>query len=69
MYRHHHWPAHGVENETAKRQTSGLAGLVVILLLLVGGLFLVRQLRETSVIQDCLMTGRSNCDVLLSRQR
>jgi len=46
-----------------------LAGLVVILLLLVGGLFLVRQLRETSVIQDCLMTGRSNCDVLLSRQR
>jgi hypothetical protein len=39
---------------------------VVILLLLVGGLFLVQQLRSASMIQDCLMAGRRNCDVLVT---
>ncbi len=64
MYRHHHWVQEDAEAETAKRQTGGLVGIVVILMLLVGGLFLVQQLRRASVIQDCVMAGRTNCDVL-----
>jgi hypothetical protein len=65
LYRHHHWPAHR-DDETVKRQTGGLVGLIVVLLLLVGGLFLVQQLRSASLIQDCLLAGRSNCDALVT---
>lgn len=64
MYRHHHWLDDNAEIEAANRQTSGLVGIVVILLLLVGGLFLVQQLRHASLIQDCVMAGRTNCDVI-----
>jgi hypothetical protein len=38
-----------------------LIGLLVCLLLVLGGLFLVYALRDTSQLQDCLMQGRSNC--------
>jgi hypothetical protein len=40
--------------------------VVIILVLLVGGLFLVHQLRRSSMIEDCLMAGRRNCDALLT---
>jgi hypothetical protein len=38
-----------------------LIGLLVCLLLVLGGLFLVYALRDTSNLQDCVMQGRSNC--------
>jgi hypothetical protein len=38
-----------------------LVGLLVCLLLVLGGLFLVYALRDTSQMQDCVMQGRSNC--------
>jgi hypothetical protein len=38
-----------------------LIGLLVCLLLVLGGLFLVYALRDTSQMQDCVMQGRSNC--------
>jgi hypothetical protein len=38
----------------------------VVLLLLVGGLFLVQQLRAASMVEDCLLAGRRNCDVLVT---
>ena len=38
-----------------------LIGLLVCVLLVLGGLFLVYALRDTSQLQDCLMQGRSNC--------
>jgi hypothetical protein len=65
MYRYHHWLDDKSDDETAQRQTGGLAGLAVVLLLLVTSLFLVQQLRAASMLQDCLMSGRRNCDVLL----
>jgi hypothetical protein len=38
-----------------------LAGLVIILLLVAGGLLLTRVLRGMSQLQDCALSGRSNC--------
>ena len=65
MYRHHHWLDDDAEGKIAQRQTEGLVGIVVVLLLLVGGLFLVQQLRSAAMLQDCLMSGRRNCDVVV----
>jgi hypothetical protein len=50
----------------AARQTAGLVGIAIILLLLIAGLFLVRQLRASATIEDCLMAGRGNCDALVT---
>jgi hypothetical protein len=52
----------------AERQTASLAGVAVTLLLLVVGLFLVRELHASSTIEDCLMAGRTNCDWLVQAQ-
>jgi hypothetical protein len=57
------------DDETAKRQTGGLVGLIVVLLLLIGGLFLVQQLRSASAVQDCFLAGRGNCDTLVTGSR
>ena len=51
--------------DAANRQTVSLAGVAITLLLLVIGLFLVRQLHSKSMIEDCLMAGRSQCDWLV----
>ena len=67
MYRHHHWLDEDAEDKIAQRQTEGLVGIAIVLLLLVGGLFLVQQLRGAAMLQDCLMSGRHNCDVVVTR--
>jgi hypothetical protein len=36
-------------------------GVVVVIVLVVGGLFLVHELQNMSRIQDCAMSGRTNC--------
>lgn len=38
-----------------------MIGLIIVLLLVVGGLFLVHVLHHMSQIQDCAMSGRTNC--------
>ena len=43
------------------RRTSATMGLIVILVLAIAGVILVRELREKSRIEDCLMQGRRNC--------
>ena len=45
----------------ADRQTASLAGLAVALLLIVVGLFLVRQLHAHAALEECLLTGRPGC--------
>ena len=45
----------------ARRRRAALAGLVFILLLVLGGLYLAHELRGVSQLQDCVMSGRSNC--------
>ncbi|HEY0420705.1 MAG TPA: hypothetical protein VGC80_14405 [Acetobacteraceae bacterium] len=49
----------------ADRQTASLAGLAVTLGVLVVCLFLIHQLHRTSAIEDCIMAGRLNCDLIL----
>jgi hypothetical protein len=53
------------DEDTADRQTASLAGVAVTLLLLVVGLFLVRELHAKAAIEDCLMAGRNYCDMLV----
>lgn len=36
-------------------------GLFVVLVLVVAGIWLFHALREESRLEDCLMSGRSNC--------
>ena len=50
----------------ANRQTASLAGLAAALVLVVAGLFLVNHLRDKSMVEDCLMSGRFNCDAVLA---
>ena len=40
---------------------AALVGLIVTLLLVVGGLFLVRVLERAARLQDCVMSGRTSC--------
>ena len=47
------------------RLTASLAGLAVALLVVVAGLFLIQQLRAKARVEDCLMSGRINCDAVL----
>ena len=56
------------EDMAANRITASLAGLAFALVLVVGGLLLLRGLTEKSRVEDCLLAGRINCDrVLLPR--
>jgi hypothetical protein len=65
MYRQHHAIDDAEAQDAANRQTASLAGVAITLLLLVLGLFLVRELHAKVAVEDCLMAGRSNCDVLV----
>jgi hypothetical protein len=47
--------------EGEARRTNAAMGLIVILLLAIAGVLLVRELREKSRIEDCLLQGRRNC--------
>jgi hypothetical protein len=41
-----------------------IAGLAIAVVLLVVGLWLAHELTATSRMQDCLMSGRTNCNVI-----
>jgi hypothetical protein len=40
---------------------AAMIGLLIVVLLVVGGLFLTHVLRNLSRIEDCGMQGRTNC--------
>jgi len=44
-----------------RSQRAALLGLAICLLLVLGGLFLVYELKKSSDLQDCVMQGRTNC--------
>jgi hypothetical protein len=50
------------EQDGSRRRA--LAGLAIAVVLLVAGLWLTHQLTAASKMQDCLMTGRTNCNVI-----
>ncbi len=47
------------EEEGSRR--GPLIALLVVVVLIVGGIFLTHVLAGVSKIQDCAMSGRSNC--------
>ncbi|MGO9513267.1 MAG: hypothetical protein ACLP2F_06455 [Steroidobacteraceae bacterium] len=47
--------------EDSRSQRAALIGLVICLLLVLGGLLLVYELKKMSDLQDCVMQGRTNC--------
>jgi hypothetical protein len=52
---------HETRAEQEGRVTSSLAGLAFVLVLVIVCLFLVRVLKKQSELEDCLMSGRTNC--------
>jgi hypothetical protein len=48
-------------DEQEGRVTASLAGLAFVLVLVIVGLLLVRVLKKQSELEDCLMSGRTNC--------
>jgi hypothetical protein len=41
-----------------------IAGLAIAVILIAGGLWLAHALSAQSKLQDCLMSGRTNCNVI-----
>jgi hypothetical protein len=41
-----------------------LAGLVIVIVLLAVGIWLARDLSAASKMQDCVMSGRTNCNTI-----
>jgi hypothetical protein len=66
MYVHRPLSDETEQQNVANRQTAGLVGIVITLVLLIVGLFLVQQLRTSSMLEDCVMSGRSNCGATLA---
>ncbi len=54
----------GPDEDQGGSRRGAIAGLVVAVVLLVVGLWLARELTATSKMQDCLMSGRTNCNII-----
>jgi len=52
-----------LEDEESRR-TRSLAGLAMALFLVVVGLFLTQKLTSMARLEDCLLSGRTNCAVI-----
>ena len=56
------------EQTQANRVTGSLAGLAFVLLLVVVGLVLVQHLSSKARLEDCLLSGRFNCDAMVTNR-
>jgi len=54
----------GEKRESRETRRPAMAGLAIAVVLLVVGLWLARELTAASKMQDCLMSGRTNCNVI-----
>jgi len=50
--------------EQGDNRRGAIAGLVIALVLLAIGIWLARDLTAASKLQDCVMSGRTNCNVI-----
>jgi hypothetical protein len=48
--------------ESRESNTPAIAGLAIAAVLLVVGLWLAHELRAASKMQDCVLSGRTNCN-------
>ena len=49
------------EHDDGQSRSRALIGLVLVAVLVVAAVYLVHALRNESQLEDCLMSGRSNC--------
>ena len=52
------------EPDQGGNRHTALAGLAIAVLLLVVGMWLAHELTAASKMQDCLMSGRTNCNTI-----
>ena len=52
---------HPERDEDADDDGPKLMGVIVVLLLAICGVLLINALRRESALEDCLMSGRTNC--------
>ena len=57
-------PKSGPKPQSGDSRRGAIAGLIIAAVLLGVGLWLARDLTAASKLQDCLMTGRTNCAVI-----
>jgi hypothetical protein len=50
--------------EQGDSRRGAIVGLIIAAVLLAFGLWLARDLATASRMQDCLMSGRTNCNVI-----
>ena len=62
----HRWVDTEDEEAGANRQTVSLAALALTLLLVVASFALFQELRYKATIEDCLLSGRTNCGVSIT---
>jgi hypothetical protein len=55
------------EREPRENRRPAIAGLAIAVVLLAVGVWLARELTAASKMQDCLMSGRTNCNVIQPR--
>ncbi len=50
--------------EQGDNRRGAIAGLIIAVVLLVVGVWLAHDLTAASKMQDCLMSGRTNCNTI-----
>lgn len=50
--------------DRGENRRPAIAGLAIAVVLLAVGLWLAHELTASSKMQDCLMSGRTNCNVI-----
>ncbi|MGY3550781.1 hypothetical protein ACVWZ4_006143 [Bradyrhizobium sp. USDA 4472] len=55
---------HSPRPQSGDSRRGAIAGLIIAAVILAVGLWLARDLTAASKMQDCVMSGRSNCNVI-----
>lgn len=50
--------------QSGDSRRGAIAGLIIAVVIIAVGLWLARQLTTASKMQDCVMSGRRNCNVI-----
>jgi hypothetical protein len=56
------------EDDGGGSRIPAIAGFAIAVVLLVAGLWLAHELTAASKMQDCVMSGRTNCNVIQPAQ-